>query len=174
MATPVREATKRIDFAALSAKMRPETVASLGALRRRHSELTKTVADLREQSATIDFAAYRKVLKNTKVVDSAEKSFTAFAPATYDLGEQLRIIESERAKAVSAAERTQKKVAVEVKELQELLHNIETARPVDQLTVDDVAKAYPELDATVAKMAKRGQWRVPGYYERFGEFVVGF
>jgi F-type H+-transporting ATPase subunit d len=40
--------------------------------------------------------------------------------------------------------------------------------------VDDVVNAYPEIDNTVATMAKRGQWRVPGYYERFGEFCIGF
>ncbi|TPX67200.1 hypothetical protein SpCBS45565_g03977 [Spizellomyces sp. 'palustris'] len=174
MATSARSATARIDWGALGTKLKPETVAAISAFRRRHTELTKTVTELREQSATIDFEAYRKVLKNKKVVNDAEKSFNAFTPATYDLGEQLRIIESEQAKAVAAAQQTSKKVNAEVSELQVLLTNIETARPVDQLTVDDVAKAYPELDKTVEKMAKRGQWKVPGYYERFGDFIVGF
>ena len=52
--------------------------------------------------------------------------------------------------------------------------NIENARPIDQLTVDDVSLAYPQLDSIVEKMSKRGQWRVPGYYEKFGEFSIGF
>jgi hypothetical protein len=49
--------------------------------------------------------------------------------------------------------------------LKQLLVNIENAKPIDQILVDDVAKAYPKLDQTVEKMAKRGQWKVPGYYE---------
>ncbi|KAI8909895.1 hypothetical protein PhCBS80983_g05758 [Powellomyces hirtus] len=174
MATPARQAA-RIDWGALGTKLKPETVASINAFRRRHTELTKTVSDLREQSQTIDFAHYAKVLKtNTKVVAEAEKAFKAFTPATYDLSEQIRAIEAQQAKAVAAAQKTAKKVNVEVDELKSLLTNIETARPVDQLTVEDVAKAYPELDKTVEKMAKRGQWKVPGYYERFGDFIVGF
>ncbi|KAJ3084944.1 ATP synthase d subunit, partial [Quaeritorhiza haematococci] len=75
---------------------------------------------------------------------------------------------------VAAAEKTAEKVGAELTELQELLTNIETARPVDQLTVDDVTKAMPEIDTTVEKMAKRGQWILPGYYEKFGEFKLGF
>ncbi|KAJ3183456.1 ATP synthase d subunit [Geranomyces variabilis] len=173
MAAPARQAA-RIDWSALGTKLKPETVAAVNAFRRRHTELTKTVADLREQSATIDFAHYQKVLKNKAVVNDAEKAFKAFKPATYDLSEQIRAIEGQQQKAVAAAQKTAKKVNVEVDELKVLLKNIETARPVDQLTVEDVAKAYPELDKTVEKMAKRGQWKVPGYYERFGDFIVGF
>ncbi|KAJ1550222.1 ATP synthase d subunit [Cladochytrium tenue] len=53
-----------------------------------------------------------------------------------------------------------------MQELKDLLVNIETARPVDQLTVGDVSKADPTLDKNVEKMVKRGQWLVPGYYEK--------
>jgi F-type H+-transporting ATPase subunit d len=51
-------------------------------------------------------------------------------------------------------------------ELKEMLKNIDTARPIDQMTVRDVSIAYPELDQVVEKMVRRGQWRVPGYYEK--------
>lgn len=100
MATPVRSAAARIDWGALSSKLKPETVAAINAFRRRHTELTKTVNELRDQTATIDFEYYRRTLKNKKVVDAGEKSYKSFTPATYDLGEQLRIIESQEAKAV--------------------------------------------------------------------------
>lgn len=56
-------------------------------------------------------------------------------------------------------------------DLKTLLDNIENSRPIEQLTLDDVAKAYPQIDATVAKMAARGQWRVPGYYEKYYSFI---
>ncbi|KAJ3195622.1 ATP synthase d subunit [Irineochytrium annulatum] len=216
MAAAAARAAK-VDFSALSAKLKPETVASVNAFRRRHADLMKTVGELKEQNSAIDFDGYERVLKNKKIVQDARKAFQSFRPATYDLTEQLRMIEQQELKAVrnyyscslslmvckvAAAERTQKKVNTELTELNQLLTNIETARPVDQLTVrptffvlvcltrgqvDDVAKAYPELDSIVEKMVKRGQWRVPGYYEkyalrfclvliacRFGEFNVGF
>ena len=72
------------------------------------------------------------------------------------------------------AEKTAKKIDAELVELKELLAEINTARPVDQLTVDDVAKADPTIDANVEKMVKRAQWKVPGYYEKFGDFAIGF
>ncbi|KAI9351493.1 hypothetical protein BDR26DRAFT_832901 [Obelidium mucronatum] len=167
-------AAKRVDFAKLAAALRPDTVASLNAFRRRHTDLAKQIADLKEQSTTINFEAYRAVLSNKKIVNDAEKAFSAFKPATYDLREQLRVIDAQEAKAVAAAQATEAHINQELVELKDLLVNIETARPVDQLTIDDVVKAVPEIDATVEKMIKRGQWRVPGYYEKFGEFNVGF
>jgi F-type H+-transporting ATPase subunit d len=91
----------KVDFASLSSKLRPETVAALNGFRRRHADLTKTLGDLKEQSTAIDFAHYRKVLTNKQIVADAEKAFSSFKPATYDLTEQLRIIEGQEAKAVS-------------------------------------------------------------------------
>ncbi|TPX31533.1 hypothetical protein SmJEL517_g05151 [Synchytrium microbalum] len=163
-----------VNWASVSSKLKPETVAALNAFRRRHTDLTKQVTELREAQVTIDFEAYRRVLKNKKVVSEAEKAFKNFSPATIDLSEQLKNIEKQEVLAIAAAQNTVQKVTVELDELNDLLTNIETARPVEQLTVEDVAKAMPDLDATVEKMAKRGQWRVPGYYEKFGEFQVGF
>ncbi|KAI9203896.1 uncharacterized protein BJ171DRAFT_508605 [Polychytrium aggregatum] len=169
----VRASAQRIDWTSLSAKLKPETVASLNGFRRRHAELTKVVQELKESKGAIDFAHYQKVLKNQKVVSDAQSAFNSFKPASYDLKEQLRIIDQEEAKAVADAQKTAAKINAELVELKQLLTHIETARPVDQLTVDDVAQALPELDQTVAKMVKRGQWTIPGYYERYGEFVVG-
>jgi len=99
MAT-VKSAVSKIDWNSLSTKLRPETVASLNAFRRRHTDLTKTVQDLKEASSKIDFESYRKILKNKKVVADAEKAFNSFHPATYDLAEQLKVIESQQIKAV--------------------------------------------------------------------------
>ncbi|KAJ3247157.1 ATP synthase d subunit [Chytriomyces hyalinus] len=167
-------AARKVDFSKLTATLRPDTVASVNAFRRRHADLVKQISELREQSTTINFEGYRSILSNKKVVNDAEKAFSAFRPASYDLKEQMRVIEAQEAKAVAAAEATERRINQELVELKDLLVHIETARPVDQLTVDDVVKAVPEIDGIVEKMAKRGQWRLPGYYEKFGEFKVGF
>ncbi|KAI8906924.1 hypothetical protein EDD86DRAFT_192668 [Gorgonomyces haynaldii] len=169
-----KSAAQRIDWGALGTKLKPDTLAQISVFRRRHQELTKLVGELREQNKSIDFAFYESKLQNKKVVSEAKKTFEQFKPAAFDLQQQLKVIQEHEQQAVQLAKQTEQKIQVELKELQELLVNIEQARPVDELTVDDVAKAYPELEETVAKMAKRGQWRVPGYYERFGEFAVGF
>ncbi|KAL2912006.1 ATP synthase d subunit [Polyrhizophydium stewartii] len=164
----------RIDWTALSAKLKPDTVAAVNAFRRRHADAAKAVRELKDHQVSIDIERYRAVLKNQKVVEEAERALKSFRPATVDLTDQLRVIETHEAKAVAAAQATVSKISTELVELQDMIKNIDTARPLEQLTVDDVAKAYPQLDATVEKMVKRGQWRIPGYYEKFGEFVVGF
>ncbi|RKO99171.1 hypothetical protein CXG81DRAFT_14886 [Caulochytrium protostelioides] len=172
----VKSAATRIDWTGLAAKLRPETTAAVGAFRRRHADLLKRVDDLKAKDAAgIDFAAYRAQLKqNAGVVAAAEKSFKAFKPATIDLAEQLKVIDAEEKKAVAAAKQTAAQVHTELTEMKQMLQDIESARPVDQLTVDDIAKAYPELVPTAEKMVKRGQWVVPGYQAKFGDFALGF
>ncbi|KAK6092956.1 ATP synthase d subunit [Batrachochytrium dendrobatidis] len=82
----------RIDWSALSSKLKPETMASVNGFRRRHSELLKTVSELREHQVTIDFNRYKNVLKNKKVAEEAERAIKAFKPATIDLTEQLLMV----------------------------------------------------------------------------------
>jgi F-type H+-transporting ATPase subunit d len=133
-----------------------ETIASLQAFRKRHSEAQRLAAQYNSQPTTVDFAHYRSVLKNKAVVDEAEMVLKEFKPVTYDVGAHLKTIETFEAKAVSSAlcysyscapvthnhcfqvekaKETEEKIDVELKELQATLANIEQARPFDQLTV---------------------------------------
>ena len=77
-----------------------ETVASLQAFRKRHSEAQRVVDALRNQPATIDIAKYRATLKNQAIVDEAEKLLQGFKPVTYDVTSQIKAIEAFEVKAV--------------------------------------------------------------------------
>lgn len=124
----------KIDWSALQNKLRPDTVTKIQAFRSRHAAILKQVTELREQNQALNFEQY-SVLKNQQVVSEAKKSLDAFKVHKYDLNAQLKIIEQEKAKAVKLAQQTVTKVNEEIKDLKELLVNIENARPIDQLTV---------------------------------------
>ncbi|KAI9168195.1 ATP synthase d subunit [Blastocladiella emersonii ATCC 22665] len=167
-------ATKALDFGrvATTLKLKQETVAALTAFRKRHDELQRTVSGLREQRQTIDFAHYRSVLRNKEVVDQAEAALKAFAPAKYDLAAQVKVIEAYEAKAIERAQATADAVNSELSELRETLANIEAARPIDQLTVDDVVRAKPSIETDVEERVKNGRWEVEEYNAKFGDARV--
>ena len=129
-------AAARIDWGALSSKLKPEAVNALNAFRRRHSDLTKTLNELNASaSRSVDLAPYRSVLKNQKVVVAAESALKTFKPATLDLPLQIRAIEQHEALAVEQASKTATTIKAQLADLDVLLSSIETARPVDQLKV---------------------------------------
>lgn len=66
------------------------------------------------------------------------------------------------------AQASSDKIEAELKDLKATLKNIEDARPFDELTVDDVIAARPEIKEAVEAMVKQGKWTVPGYTDRFG------
>ncbi|RUP06754.1 hypothetical protein BC936DRAFT_140281 [Jimgerdemannia flammicorona] len=171
MAASVRAVTKQIDWSKLTVNLRlsKDTVASLSAFRKRNDEARRVLADLKEQRTDVDFAHFRSVLKNKAIVDEAERAFRNFKPVTYDVATQIKTIEQFETKAVAKAQKTVEKVDAELRDLQVTLTNIETARPVEQLTVDDVLIAKPEITETVDKMVQKGKWTVPGYKEKFGD-----
>ena len=93
---------------------------------------------LSDQSQTVDFQHYRDILKNQSVVDEIENHFKQFKPASYDVGRQIKAIETFEKQAVKSAEETKGKVDMELRDLEKTLKNIEEARPFEDLTVVSV------------------------------------
>lgn len=115
--------------------LRGQTAASLQAFKKRNDDARRKVQVLSEQPQAIDFAHYRKTLKNQAIVDEIENHFKTFKPASYDVSRQLKAIDAFEAQAVQNAEQTKGKVEAELVNLQKTLENIETARPFEDLTV---------------------------------------
>jgi F-type H+-transporting ATPase subunit d len=139
-----------------------ETIAALQAFRKRHSDATRSHATAHSQPTTVDFNHYRAILKNKAVVDDAEKLFNEFKFVSYDANAHIAAIESFEAKAVAKAQETEKHIDVELEDLQATLKNIESARPFEDLTVEDVAAAHPRILEAVQTMIRKGKWTVPG------------
>ncbi|KAH8695183.1 putative ATP synthase D chain, mitochondrial [Talaromyces proteolyticus] len=173
MAAP-RSAALKIDWTKVSTSLglRGQTAASLQAFKKRNDEARRKVLVLSEQPQSIDFAYYRKTLKNQAVIDELENHFKSFKPASYDVNRQLKAIEAFEAQAIKSAEETKGRVEAELANLQKTLQNIETARPFDELTVDDVAAAQPEIDEKTAQLVSNGKWVPAGYKEKFGNLSV--
>ncbi|KAF5322908.1 hypothetical protein D9619_001053 [Psilocybe cf. subviscida] len=169
-----KAAAVAVDFSRIysSLGLGKETIASLQAFRKRHSEAQRLSAAYASQPTTVDFARYRSILKNQAIVDEAEKTLKEFKPVTYDVNAHVKAIETFEATAVAKAQETEQKIDIELKELQATLANIETARPFEQLTVEDVGKAHPKIVETVETMLQKGKWTVPGYKEKFGDLNV--
>jgi F-type H+-transporting ATPase subunit d len=172
--------------------LRGQTAASLQAFKKRNDDARRKVQVLSEQPQTVDFASYRKILKNQSVINEIENHFKTFKPASYDLNRQLKAIEAFETQAIQSAEATKGRVEAELANLQKTLENIETARPFDELTVvrsrirtdsptylitsfslqDEVATAQPEIDEKTASLVQKGKWMPPGYKEKFGDLSV--
>ncbi|KAI7929929.1 hypothetical protein M0657_001614 [Pyricularia oryzae] len=161
--------TLKIDWAQVTTSLglRGQTAASLQAFKKRNDDVRRKVQQLSQQSTQVDFAHYRSVLKNQAIVDEIEKRFAAFKPATYDVSRQLKAIDAFEVEAVKNAEATKNQVDMTLKDLQKTLENIETARPFEDLTVDEVAAAEPSIDEKTAKLVSKGRWQVPGYKASF-------
>ncbi|GLI80819.1 ATP synthase d subunit [Penicillium ochrochloron] len=166
-----RSAALKLDWAKVSTSLglRGQTAASLQSFKKRNDDARRKVQVLSEQPQTIDFAHYRGILKNQAVIDEIENHFKSFKPASYDVSRQLKAIDAFEAQAVQNAEQTKGKIDAELVNLQKTLENIETARPFEDLTVDEVASAQPEIDEKTASLVSKGKWMPPGYKERFGD-----
>ena len=143
--------------------LRGQTAASLQAFKKRNEDARRRVQALSEQPTTVDFSAYRSVLKNQAIVDEIEKRFKDFKPTTYDVTRQLKAIDAFEAEAVKNAEATKQAVDLELKDLAATLKNIEEARPFEDLTVDEVAAAEKTIDEKTNELVSKGRWMVPGY-----------
>lgn len=174
MSSVAKTASTKVDWANIISKLglTGQTSSALSAFKKRHDDAKKEHLSLSQQPTTVDFAHYKSVLSNQKVVEEIEKKVSEFKPVTYDVSKTLKTIEVFEAKAIENAKLTEKSVLDEINQLNATLKDIEGSRPFDQLTVEDVAKARPDLDEKVNYMIKNGKWNVPGYKEKFGDLTV--
>ncbi|KAK3687038.1 ATP synthase d subunit [Vermiconidia calcicola] len=169
-----RSAALKIDWSHVGTKLglRGSTANALASFKKRNDDARRRVQQLQEQPQTVDFAQYRQTLKNQDVIADIEKQFNSFQPKKYDVQRQIKAIEAFEAQAVKSAEETKGKVDAELQDLEKTLKNIETARPFEDLTVDEVVAARPDIDERVSQLVSKGRWAVPGYKERFGDLSV--
>jgi len=149
-----------------------ETVAALQEFRKRAYEAQRVHAQLSSQPTTVDFAHYRSILRNKAVVDDCEKVMREFKPKEVDLSAWVKSIESFEGKAIESAQATEANVHTEVDKLQKTLSNIEEARPFEDVTVDDVLAARPEVEKSLNIMFSKGKFTIPGYKEKFGDLSL--
>lgn len=169
-----KAASGKLDWAKVisTLKLTGKTATQLSSFKKRNDEARRKLFELEAQPTTVDFSHYRGVLKNTVVVDKIETFYKSYKPVNIDTTKQLSTIEVFEEQAMSNAKETEQLVARELADLQATLKNIESARPFDELTVDELAEAKPEIDAKVEEMVKKGRWDVPGYKEKFGDLTV--
>lgn len=169
-----RSAANKLDWAKVitSLKITGRTATELSNFKKRNDEARRQLHELEQQPAAVSFDHYRSVLKNQAVIDQIEGFCQKYQPVTIDSSKQIHTIESFQEHALANAQATEKLVQNELTTLKQTLQNIENARPFDELTVDDLVKAKPEIDAKVEEMVKRGKWEVPGYAEKFGGLNV--
>ncbi|KAG5513818.1 hypothetical protein PMAC_000856 [Pneumocystis sp. 'macacae'] len=148
------------------------TISSLSEFRKRNSDAWTKVHALQEQTQNIDFDHYRSILKNHTVLNQIEKDIKTFKPLKCNTDAQIKVIDLFKAKALESAIKTADNVRKELIFLQETLSNIQKARPIEDLTVEDVLTACPEIEKKVEKMVENGQWSVPGYKEKFGNLTI--
>ncbi|KAF6062966.1 hypothetical protein FOB64_005995 [Candida albicans] len=147
MSSVAKQAARKVDFNKLvnGLGLTGTTASSLTAFKKRHDEAKKEFIDL--------------------------STVSGFKPVTIDVSKNLKNIEIFESKAIENAKLTEKSVLEEISVLQKTLKEIESARPFDQLTVDDVAAAS-DLEEKVTYMVKNGKWEVPGYREKFGDLAA--
>ncbi|KAI5299491.1 GAL4 enhancer protein [Ascosphaera pollenicola] len=169
-----RSAATKLDWAKVSSSLslRGQTATSLQAFKKRNDDARRKVQALSEAPVGVDFAHYRSVLSNKAVVDKIEAQFKAYKPASFDLGRQLKAIEAFEAQALKGAEETKTNVVSELKKLEETLAKIETARPLQELTVEEVNAAEPEVLKKTEQLVSQGRWMPPGYQEKFGNLAL--
>jgi len=169
-----RAGAAALDFPRIisSLKLGKETVAALQAFRKRHHDASLARNQLAAQPTNVDISYYRSILKNTAIVDEAERVLQAFKPVTYDVSAHVKAVEAFEVKAVDSAQQTVEKLDEELKALKATLANIEQARPFEDLTVNDVGNAHPEIFKAVDTGLIKGKWTVPGYKEKFGDLSL--
>eukprot|EP00835_Amoeboradix_gromovi_P004470 NODE_349_length_10402_cov_0.251286.p7 type:complete len:160 gc:universal NODE_349_length_10402_cov_0.251286:3540-3061(-) len=155
----------------IASALKPQVATELFGFLKQHQAVKQRVIQLRSQlNLKLDFAP--KSGEYGKHVKQAEKAFTSFKPKTFDTSIALKNIEAYEKVAMNRANETEKVVSGNLKKFETCLQDIKTAVPVEQLTLKDVEKAFPEIDEKVVELANKGEWYNEEYYAKYGSLRI--
>merc|ERR1712054_642997 len=100
---------------------------------------------------------WTKVTSSLGLRGQTVSSLQAFKKRNEDARRRLQVL----------AEQPKTADDLELKDLAATLKNIESARPFEDLTVDEVAAAEKSIDEKTNELVSKGRWMVPGYKEKF-------
>ncbi|OMJ09280.1 ATP synthase subunit d, mitochondrial [Smittium culicis] len=169
MSSAGRKLIQSVDWPKISSVLskRPEVSKSLMAFNKKYQEIDRELSSLREQKLDLDFAHYRKVLKNQQIVSELEAKYKAYKVEKLDTAASLAVLAEFENNAVSAANNYAAELETKLSGLNETIANIVSARPVEDLTTADIVEARPETLTEVQEMVAKGEYDVPGYDAKF-------
>ncbi|KAG5177226.1 hypothetical protein JKP88DRAFT_87523 [Tribonema minus] len=131
-------------------------------LRTDAAKVTAELAKYSEPPAPIDWASYRKRMKDPYVVDLMEKDYAASQKSfrKFTVGE-LFDMDAAEVEFASRMERVNKQVEeskVELVKLEALLATMMKSRTTRETTVDDMIKAYPEMAKEIDEEIANHEW----------------
>uniref|UniRef100_UPI00358DFA1C ATP synthase subunit d, mitochondrial n=1 Tax=Myxine glutinosa TaxID=7769 RepID=UPI00358DFA1C len=136
-------ALSSIDWIAFSDRVPQNQRHMFNALKTQSDNIAVKLAALPEKTPTIDWAYYRKHVPQTAMVDEFEKKFVSLTiPQPADT-QTAKIDVQEKESEKSAQEYIAASNAV-ITEFEQQLHKYKTMIPFEEMTVEDVNKAFPE------------------------------
>ena len=155
----------------ISSALKPQVATELFSFLKQHQAVKQRVVQLRSQlNVKLDFTP--QTGDYGKHVKQAEQIFTTFKPKTFDTSIAIKNVEAYEKVAVARATLTSQLVSDNLQQYKGCLENIKTAVPVEQLTLKDVEKAFPEVDEKIVELANKGEWYDEEYYAKFGSMRI--
>ena len=151
-------AAKGIDWSALSSKATSSAAkGEITRLAQLFMELESTSKSVSSTIAPIDFAQYKKTIKNAKVVEQFEKAYAGLKLENYVDTEAAKT-DAKLAELSQTAKDNVAKSAARLAALEKVLADLYSKRTTKATTVDDVISLYPEIKVEIDAEAKKHEW----------------
>ncbi|KAK3520457.1 hypothetical protein QTP70_024072 [Hemibagrus guttatus] len=138
-----RAAVKAIDWLAFAERVPPNQRTMFNNLKTRSDAIAAKLASLPEKPATIDWSYYRKMIAKAGMVDEFEKKFAALTvPEPVDT--QTAKINTQEQEANNSAAAYIEASKARISQYEKELEKFKSMVPFDQMTIEDLNKAFPE------------------------------
>lgn len=134
----------------------PQWRAQLVNLKRQHDDLTTKISALPKDAPHIDWDRYRKVSSAPTIIDELKAEYESSVIPPADAAGELKAIEDEYKQTSKEAEQYIAYVQDRLNKLSVELKTLETSKPIDDLTFQDVLNENPNLEKEAA--AKRNAY----------------
>lgn len=155
-------ASNTLNWTKVLLKCSPNVRKTILETRAHHEDLRRQISEIKQSMPKLDFGVYRQTLPKemAKIVDESENQFKSYKPPKIDVNSSIKELEQERDLKIKMSQEFIINLESRVDQLKSQLHKLENAKPVDEITVEDVYEMHPELREQVHEAIKNDHWAV--------------
>ncbi|PJF16573.1 hypothetical protein PSACC_03574 [Paramicrosporidium saccamoebae] len=161
MSSGIGKVAGSVDWTRVLSRCNPQVRKGVMDLRAHHEDLRRQIADAKSSVPKLDFDYYKSKLPSKEygtMLSEMEGKVKGFQPTKTDYSDKLKVLENEKQTQLQEASAFLNKLEGDVQALKAQLDKLRSAKPVEQMTVDDVYELNPEYKEKIYTAIKNDNW----------------
>lgn len=156
--------SRNLDWGKILERVTPQAKKNIQEIRTHHEDLKRQIYQLKNSIPVIDFERYKSILPAsfTSIINEFKEKVVNFKPSKPNVTEKLTLLDQERETKLTESKEFISELNKEIQNLKDKLAQLRSAKPIDEMSADEIYALRPDIKVQFENALKRDIWLSSG------------